>query len=115
MPRTPNPPDSDVPTEPPRIPDLPRIDRPSRAEAEAAVRTLLRWACDDPTREGLLDTPARVVRSYEEFFSGYRTDPVALLRTDLERSTAYSAYAERLAKAEAYLGAEAVQKTAVAA
>ena len=53
--------------------------RPSRAEAEAAVRTLLRWACDDPTREGLLDTPARVVRSYEEFFAGYSTDPVALL------------------------------------
>ena len=53
--------------------------RPSRAEAEAAVRTLIRWACDDPTREGLLDTPSRVVRSYEEFFAGYATDPVALL------------------------------------
>lgn len=53
--------------------------RPSRDEAEAAVRTLLRWACDDPTREGLLDTPARVVRSYEEFFAGYAVDPVALL------------------------------------
>ena len=57
----------------------PPADRPSRAEAEAAVRTLLRWACDDPTREGLLDTPSRVVRSYEEFFAGYATDPVALL------------------------------------
>ena len=57
----------------------PPADRPSRAEAEAAVRTLLRWACDDPTREGLLDTPARVVRSYEEFFAGYATDPVAML------------------------------------
>ena len=53
--------------------------RPSRAEAEAAVRTLIRWACDDPTREGLLDTPKRVVKSYEEFFAGYATDPVALL------------------------------------
>ncbi|MDN3568334.1 GTP cyclohydrolase I FolE [Paeniroseomonas aquatica] len=53
--------------------------RPSREEAEAAVRVLLRWACDDPTREGLLDTPARVVRSYEEYFAGYATDPVAML------------------------------------
>ncbi|MBL6456829.1 GTP cyclohydrolase I FolE [Belnapia sp. T6] len=54
-------------------------DRPSRDEAEAAVRTLIRWACDDPTREGLLDTPARVVRAYEELFGGYQVDPVALL------------------------------------
>ena len=54
-------------------------DRPSREEAEAAVRTLLRWAGDDPTREGLVDTPARVARAYEEFFAGYEVDPVALL------------------------------------
>ncbi len=53
--------------------------RPSREEAEAAVRVLLRWACDDPDREGLRDTPSRVVRSYEEFFAGYHVDPVALL------------------------------------
>ena len=46
--------------------------RPSREEAEAAVEVLLRWAGDDPTREGLLDTPARVVRSFEEFFAGYQ-------------------------------------------
>lgn len=52
---------------------------PSREEAEQAVRTLIRWAGDDPTREGLLDTPARVVRSYEEFFSGYREDPTQIL------------------------------------
>ena len=45
--------------------------RPSRDEAEAAVEVLLRWAGDDPSREGLIDTPARVVRSYEEFFAGY--------------------------------------------
>ena len=50
-------------------------NRPSREEAEAAVEVLLRWAGDDPQREGLLDTPARVVRSYEEFFAGYREDP----------------------------------------
>ena len=56
-----------------------RAGRPSREEAEAAVRTLLRWACDDPNREGLLDTPARVVRSYDDFFAGYHIDPVAPL------------------------------------
>ena len=53
--------------------------RPSREEAEAAVRVLLRWAGDDPTREGLLDTPARVVRAYEEFFAGYAHDPREIL------------------------------------
>lgn len=53
--------------------------RPSREEAEAAVRTLLRWAGDDPNREGLLDTPARVVRAYEEFFAGYQLDPREIL------------------------------------
>lgn len=47
--------------------------RPSREEAEAAVRTLIAWAGDDPTREGLLDTPKRVVRAYEELYSGYNT------------------------------------------
>ena len=55
------------------------VERPTREEAEAAVRTLLRWAGDDPGREGLIDTPGRVVRSYEEFFEGYTIDPVALL------------------------------------
>jgi len=49
------------------------VKPPSRAEAEAAVRTLLLWAGDDPDREGLRDTPARVVKAYEEFFSGYRS------------------------------------------
>ena len=53
--------------------------RPTRAEAEAAVRTLIRWAGDDPARPGLSDTPQRVVRAYEEWFSGYRDDPTALL------------------------------------
>ena len=54
-------------------------DRPSRAEAEAAVRTLIRWAGDDPKREGLIDTPGRVVRAYEEFFAGYGMDPKEIL------------------------------------
>jgi GTP cyclohydrolase I len=64
-------------------------DRPTREEAEEAVRTLLRWAGDDPSREGLIDTPGRVVRSYEEFFSGYAVDPVALLERTFEETDGY--------------------------
>ncbi len=56
--------------------------RPTQEQAEAAVRTLIEWAGDDPDREGLLDTPARVARSYKELFSGYETDP----REYLERT-----------------------------
>ncbi|MDB5449254.1 MAG: folE [Phenylobacterium sp.] len=52
---------------------------PTQADAEAAVRTLIEWAGDDPDREGLLDTPARVARAYKELFSGYETDPRAYL------------------------------------
>ena len=63
--------------------------RPTRAEAEAAVRTLLRWAGEDPTREGLRGTPDRVVRSYEEFFSGYAVDAVALLERTFEETDGY--------------------------
>ena len=63
--------------------------RPSREEAEAAVRVLLQWAGDDPNREGLLDTPARVVRSYEEFFAGYKIDPVGLLERTFEETDGY--------------------------
>jgi GTP cyclohydrolase I len=62
---------------------------PTREEAEAAVRILLRWAGDDPDREGLQGTPARVVRSYEEFFSGYAIDPVALLERTFEETDGY--------------------------
>ena len=64
-------------------------DRPTREEAEAAIRTLLRWAGDDPTREGLVDTPARVARAYEEFFAGYAIDPVALLERTFEETDGY--------------------------
>ena len=56
-----------------------RPRRPSRAQAEAAVRTLIRWAGDDPRREGLKATPDRVVRAYEEWFQGYGQDPTKLL------------------------------------
>ena len=55
------------------------MSKPTKEEAEAAVRTLIRWAGDDPTREGLVDTPARVVRSYRELFEGYEADPRAYL------------------------------------
>jgi GTP cyclohydrolase I len=58
--------------------------RPSRHEAEAAVRTLIRWAGDSPRREGLLDTPARVARAYEEWFGGYAIDPERLLERDFD-------------------------------
>ncbi len=67
----------------------PVSDRPSRRQAEAAVRTLLRWAGDDPGREGLRDTPSRVVRAYEVFFAGYATDPVALLARTFEEVEGY--------------------------
>lgn len=61
------------------------IERPTQAQAEEAVRTLIRWAGDDPTREGLRDTPGRVVRAYDEFFAGYRVDPAqVLMRTFTE-------------------------------
>ena len=63
--------------------------KPSRAEAEAAIRLLLRWAGDDPAREGLRDTPARVARSYEEFFKGYEEDPEALLARTFEETEGY--------------------------
>ena len=58
--------------------------RPSRHEAEAAVRTLIRYTGDSPSREGLLETPARVVRAYDEWFGGYAIDPDALLARDFE-------------------------------
>ena len=57
----------------------PAVPRPSREEAEAAVRTLIAFAGDDPAREGVLDTPKRVVDAYEEIFSGYRECPAEVL------------------------------------
>jgi GTP cyclohydrolase IA len=63
--------------------------KPSRAEAEEAVRTLIRWAGDDPTRDGLVETPARVARAWEEWFSGYGSDPVAHLTRDFEEDEGY--------------------------
>ncbi len=63
--------------------------RPTQAEAEAAVRTLLRWAGDDPDREGLIGTPERVVRAWQEFCAGYEEDPRALLERTFEEAAGY--------------------------
>ncbi len=63
--------------------------RPSRAETEDAVRTLIRWAGDDPDREGLRETPARVARAYSEWFSGYAEDPEDLLQRTFEEVAGY--------------------------
>jgi len=63
--------------------------KPSREQAESAVRTLLRWAGDDPNREGLRDTPARVARAYDDWFSGYADDPVTFLQRTFEEVEGY--------------------------
>ena len=65
------------------------VIRPTRAQAEEAVRTLLRWAGDDPTREGLLDTPARVTKAYGDWFRGYTEDPEAMLQRTFEEVEGY--------------------------
>ena len=67
----------------------PRAAKPTQSEAEDAVRTLLRWAGDDPEREGLRATPARVARAYKEFFRGYGVDPVGVLKTTFEETDGY--------------------------
>jgi GTP cyclohydrolase I len=67
----------------------PSLDRPSRAEAEQAVRTLIRWAGDNPAREGLTGTPERVARAYEEWFAGYEEDPEELLQRTFEEVGGY--------------------------
>lgn len=63
--------------------------KPTREEAEAAIRTMLRWAGDDPDREGLRETPERVVKAFEEWFSGYRQDPDAYMRRTFEEVEGY--------------------------
>jgi len=65
------------------------IERPSVEEALEAVRTLIRWAGDNPDREGLLETPDRVVRAYGEWFSGYDEDPVEVLSKTFEETNGY--------------------------
>ena len=64
-------------------------DKPSREEALAAVKTLISWAGDDPTREGLVETPDRVIRVYREFFAGYEEDPEQVLAKTFEEVEGY--------------------------
>jgi GTP cyclohydrolase IA len=66
-----------------------KSDRPSQAEAEAAVLTLLRWTGDNPAREGLLDTPKRMAKAYREMFEGYSDDPAEILGTTFEEVAGY--------------------------
>ena len=68
---------------------LSKVQRPDRAEVESAVRTIIRWTGDDPDRDGLHDTPARVTRSFEEFFSGYGQNPVEILEKTFEEIEGY--------------------------
>ncbi|MEQ9606905.1 MAG: GTP cyclohydrolase I FolE [Kiloniellaceae bacterium] len=72
-----------------KIQTLQKLERPSREEALGAVETLIRWAGDDPAREGLAGTPDRVVKSFEEFFEGYAVDPVELLERTFEEVEGY--------------------------
>ena len=65
------------------------MSKPTREEAQKAVRTLIEWAGDDPEREGLVETPKRVVKAYEEFFAGYDDDPEEILRKTFEEVEGY--------------------------
>ena len=69
--------------------DTPPVTKPTREQAEEAVRTLIAWAGDDPSREGLLDTPKRVVNAYKEFFVGYTEDPDEVLSRTFEEVGGY--------------------------
>jgi GTP cyclohydrolase IA len=66
-----------------------KLRKPSRKHAEEAVRTLLLWAGEDPCREGLVETPARVARAYEDWFGGYKEDPVSFLKRTFEEVEGY--------------------------
>ena len=64
-------------------------DRPNRAEVEAAFRTIIQWTGDDPSRDGLIETPARMVRAFEEFFVGYSQDPAEIVQKTFEEIEGY--------------------------
>lgn len=70
-------------------PLLPTADRPDRQEAEDAIRTLLRWTGENPERDGLIETPSRVVRAFEEYFRGYAEDPEVILQKTFEEIEGY--------------------------
>jgi GTP cyclohydrolase I len=65
------------------------LENPTREEVEAAFRTIIRWAGDDPARDGLAKTPARVTRAFEEYFAGYAIDPAAVLSTTFAETDGY--------------------------
>lgn len=66
-----------------------KINKPTREQAEQAVRTLIAWAGDNPNREGLLETPKRVINAYQDFFSGYNEDPIKILGKTFEEIESY--------------------------
>lgn len=78
-----------MPAARPKLGVGPDIEKPSQAEAEEAVRTLIAWAGDDPDREGLVDTPGRVVSAYREFFKGYEECPIEVLSRTFEEVGGY--------------------------
>jgi GTP cyclohydrolase I len=73
----------------PNVAPISQSTRPSRAEVEAAFRTIIRWTGDDPDRDGLIETPARMSRAYEEYFRGYDEDPEAILSKTFEETAGY--------------------------
>lgn len=77
------------PSSPTRRTEATHDDRPTQSDVEQAVRTLIRWAGDDPDREGLVGTPDRVARAFQELFQGYGTDPVAFLQRTFEETDGY--------------------------
>lgn len=80
---------SDPTDQMPKMPHIYEGERPTKEQAEAAVKTLLAYAGDDPEREGLIGTPDRVVRAYDEWFAGYKEDPKALLERTFEDAAGY--------------------------
>lgn len=78
-----------MPAARPKLGAGPNVERPSQAEAEEAVRTLIAWAGDDPDREGLIDTPGRVVSAYREFFNGYEECPIEVLSRTFDEVGGY--------------------------
>jgi GTP cyclohydrolase I len=72
-----------------RLGERQQVEKPSRHEAEAAVHTLLRWVGEDPGRDGLQDTPSRVVKAFDEYFKGYSADPVEVLKRTFEETGGY--------------------------
>ena len=68
---------------------MPTSGKPSRAEVEAAFRTIIRWTGENPDRDGLVDTPQRMARAYEEYFAGYAYDPVKYLSKTFEETDGY--------------------------